>query len=354
MKKLHEILKNLLFTAIILSLCFGTCRILYNLYDNNGIISTVYVLGVFIISVKTPGYVYGIIAAFVSVLAFNFAFTFPYLAFNFTISENIISAVVHLVCTIMTSSLTSNLKMSEAIKAESEKERMRANLLRAVSHDLRTPLTSIYGSSSALLDNYDSFSEEQRKQMISAINEDSDWLIRMVENLLSITKLDGKKVDLIKTPTVLDELIDSVLVKFANRYPRQKIKVNIPDDLVIIPMDALLIEQVILNILENAVWHAVGMTRISLKVFTISNKAIFEISDNGCGIAEEKLKDIFTGYCPSDTAPSDGKKKNAGIGLSVCASIIKAHGGEIRAENLEEGGCVFRFTLDMEDCENNE
>ena len=231
---------------------------------------------------------------------------------------------------------------------------MRANLLRAVSHDLRTPLTTIYGSSSALLDNYDSFSDEQCRQMISGIKEDSDWLSRMVENLLSVTRLDGAKVDLIKTATVLDELIDSVLVKFAKRYPNRKVKVDLPDELVVIPMDALLVEQVIINILDNAVQHAEGMTRISLKVFTVSDKAIFEIKDNGCGIAEEKLPNIFTGCYSGGTVPSDGRKNNAGIGLSVCASIIKAHGGDICAENLEEGGCVFRFTLDTEDYENHE
>ncbi|MGN1418529.1 MAG: sensor histidine kinase, partial [Acutalibacteraceae bacterium] len=89
--------------------------------------------------------------------------------------------------------------------------------------------------------------------------------------------------------------------------------------------------------------------KLSLKVFTISDKAIFEIQDNGCGIAEHRLKDLFNGVYSSDTAPSDGKKNYAGIGLSVCASIIKAHGGDIKAENLKSGGCMFRFTLDMED-----
>lgn len=354
MKKSPEILTDILITGAILCACFVLCLIVQYIYADNALIPAIFVLGVFLTSVITSGYIYGIIAALVSVLAVNFAFTFPFFAFNFTIPANIISAIILLVVTVITCSFTTKVKMQEVIKAESDKERMRANLLRAVSHDLRTPLTTIYSSSSALLDNYDSFSDEQCKQMIAGIKEDSDWLSRMVENLLSITRLDGAKVDLIKTPTVLDELIDSVLVKFAKRYPNKKIKVELPDDFVVIPMDALLIEQVIINILDNAVQHAEGMTRISLKVFTISGKAIFEIKDNGCGIAEEKLKNIFTGCYSGGTVPSDGRKNNAGIGLSVCASIIKAHGGDIRAENLEEGGCVFRFTLDTEDYENGE
>ncbi len=114
-------------------------------------------------------------------------------------------------------------------------------------------------------------------------------------------------------------------------------------------MDALLIEQVLINILENAVQHAEGMTSLKFKVFTISGKAIFEIKDNGCGIPEAKLKDIFSGVFSAYRDISDNKKNNAGIGLSVCASIIKAHGGDIKAENIKGGGCVFRFTLNMED-----
>ena len=171
----------------------------------------------------------------------------------------------------------------------------------------------------------------------------------MVENLLSITKLDGGNVKIIKTETMLDELIDSVLVNFKKRYPEQTVEVDIPEEFVLIPMDALLVEQVLINILENAVQHAEGMTRLSLKVFTISGKAVFEIKDNGKGIEEGKLKNVFNGIY---TDATDTNRTNSGIGLSVCASIIRAHGGEIKAENSKDGGAVLRFTLNMEEEEN--
>ena len=354
MKKTSEILKDILITGAILCVCFVLCLIIQYIFGDNALIPAIFVLGVFLTSVLTQGYIYGIVAALVSVLAVNFAFTFPLFAFDFTIPENIISAIILFVVSIVTCSLTAKIKMQEAIKAESDKERMRANLLRAVSHDLRTPLTTIYGSSSALLDNYDSFSDEQCKQIITGISEDSLWLSRMVENLLSITKLDTANVNLIKINTALDELIDSALIKFSKRYPEQNVDVDIPDDFVFIPMDSILIEQVIINILENAVQHAEGMTKLSLKVFAISDKVIFEIKDNGCGISEERMKNIFTGYFSADTEASDSKKHNAGIGLSVCASIIKAHGGDIKAENIKTGGCVFRFTLNMEDAHDDQ
>ena len=348
MKKPIEILKNTLITLAILCLCFLLCLMLQYIFDNSALIYAIFVLGVYLVSIITSGYVYGITSALLSVLAVNFAFDFPFFAFNFTIAENFVSASVLLVITMMTCGLTAKVKHQEALKAERDKERMRANLLRAVSHDLRTPLTTIYGSSSALLEKYDDFSREQRKEMLKGITEDSQWLHRMVENLLSITKLDGEHVKIIKTETVLDELVDSVLVKFAKRYPDQKIDVDIPEDFIVIPMDALLIEQVLINILENAVQHAEGMTSLRFKVFTISGKAIFEVKDNGCGIPEGKLKDIFSGIFTTSYDISDGTKNNAGIGLSVCASIIKAHGGEIKAENAKGGGCIFRFTLNME------
>jgi len=349
MKKSSTILRYTLITGVILCVCFLSCLIIQYLSKDNVLIPAIFVLGVFLTSVITEGYIYGVIAALLSALAVNFAFTYPFFGFDFTAPENIISGVIFLVVTIITCGLTTKIKTQEAIKAESDKERMRANLLRAISHDLRTPLTTIYGSSSALLDNYNEFSDEQSKKILAGIKEDSQWLNGMVENLLSITRLDGANVNIIKTDTVLDELIDSILVKFAKRYPEQKVNIDIPEDFVVIPMDPLLIEQVAINILENAVQHAKGMTKLSLTVFTNSNKAVFEIMDNGCGIPDEKIEHIFTGYYSKDNVPSDGNRKNAGIGLSVCASIIKAHGGEIRAESLKGRGCVFRFALDLED-----
>ena len=235
-----------------------------------------------------------------------------------------------------------------------EREREQANLLRAISHDLRTPLTTIYGSSSAILENYETFSDEQKSQMLKVIKEDSQWLVRMVENLLSVTKIDGENLKIIKTPTVLEELLDSVLRKIKSRYPKTIIKLDIPDDFIIVPMDAILIEQVIMNILENAIQHAKGMTEILLKAEISQNKVVFIISDDGCGIPEEKLNNIFIAIFSVTEQSFDYKKRNIGIGLSVCSTIIKAHGGNIYAKNLKKGA-EFQFTLDMreEDMANN-
>ena len=242
MQRYIKDLKNPLISVVTLGACFVLCRSLQLMFDDSSLIPAMFVLAVFLISVLTTGYIYGIISALFSVLAVNFAFTFPFFAFNFTISEDIISAVILLVITVVTCGLTERIKHQEIIKAESEKERMRANLLRAVSHDLRTPLTTIYGSSFAMLENYGKFSDEQNKMMLKGIQEEADWLNRMVENLLSVTKLDGDNVSIVKIDTVVDELIDSVLVKFGKRFPDQKVRLDIPSDFIVVPMDTMLIQ----------------------------------------------------------------------------------------------------------------
>ncbi len=344
MKK-RSTLKDVAILSAILSVCFILCLVIMYTLNETTLIPAVFILGVFLISIMTRNYTYGITSSLISIVAVN-------VAYNFNIPTNIILVAIMLLVAIVTCSFTTKVKMQETLKSERDRERMSANLLRAVSHDLRTPLTTIYGSGCALIDNYNEFNEEQKKKILEGIKEDSLWLSRMVENLLSITKLGASNVKITKVDTVLDELIDSILVKFAKRYPHWKVDINIPEEFVVIPMDALLIEQVAINILENAVQHAEGMTKLTLKVTIVKDKAIFEIQDDGCGIPEEKIKKLFTGVYLEQSGVSDRKKNNAGIGLSVCASIIKAHGGEIKVHNLKGGGSVFRFTLHMEESGN--
>lgn len=342
-------LKDAIFTLVTLVLLLLLNILMQEMFDTKTLIPMIFVLGVFLVSLRTQGYFWGITASLLSVLAVNYAFTYPYYAFDLISPECVASAVVMLVVAILTGTLTTQIKHEQAMKAEGERERMRANLLRAVSHDLRTPLTTIYGSCSAIMENYDSLSKEQQLKLLGEMQQDSEWLIRMVENLLSVTRIDGDKVQLTKHPTVLEELIDAVLVKFRKRCPGQQVEVEIPEDFVIIPMDAMLIEQVLINMLENAVDHAEGMTELKLTVTTENNTAVFCISDDGCGIPADRIEKIFTGYLlDRDAVPADGRRSNMGIGLSVCAAIIKAHGSEIHAENNESGGASFSFALELE------
>ena len=337
-----------IFTALTLMIAFGVNLLLQELFDTRTMIPMIFVLGVFLISRQTRGYFWGIGASLVSVLLVNYAFTYPYYAFDLITPECLSSAVVMLIVSGMTSTLTTKIKEQEKMKAEAEKERMRGNLLRAVSHDLRTPLTSIYGACSTMLENYEELSRPQHLKLLQDVREDAKWLVRMVENLLSVTRLDDDGVLVDKRDTVLEELIDSTLVKFRKHYPQQPVIVQIPEEFVSIPMDAMLIQQVLMNLLENAVFHAKGMEHLWLQVQLNSGVAEFCVADDGCGIPENRLKGLFTGNLDS-AAPTDTGRSNMGIGLSVCSTIIKAHGSRIIARNRLGGGAEFSFTLEVEE-----
>ena len=308
----------------------------------------VFVLGVFLVSWKTRGYFWGIAASLISVLAVNYTFTYPFWAFDLISPECISSAVVMLIVAILTGTLTTRIKQQERIRYEAETERMRSNLLRAVSHDLRTPLTAIYGACSVMIESYDDLSREKQLKLLDGVRNDSQWLVRMVENLLSVTRIDNQKVRIAKNETVLEELIDAVLVKFRKHYPKQKVHVQLPDVFVSIPMDAMLIQQVLMNLLENAVFHAHGMQNLWLRVEIHENRAVFSVEDDGCGIPAARMHNLFTGLQDSE-APTDNSRSNMGIGLSVCAAIVKAHGSEIIVRNRPTGGAQFTFALEMEE-----
>lgn len=344
----HPCIRDALFTLATLVVTFALNLTLQSLLDTQALIPMLFVLGVFLVSWRTQGYFWGVAASLVSVLAVNYAFTYPYWAFDLISPECISSAVVMLIVATMTGTLTTRLKQQEKLKAEAETERMRGNLLRAVSHDLRTPLTSIYGACSAMRDNYASLSREQHLKMLGDVCADAQWLVRMVENLLSITRVDAGQVQLSKQDTVLEELVDTVLVKFHKYYPQQQVLVELPEAFTVIPMDAMLIQQVLVNLLENAVFHAEGMEHLWLRVELKGSQAVFRVEDDGCGIPRERMGQLFTTQ-QLGSAPADTSRSSMGIGLSVCSAIIKAHGSQIYAKNRPEGGASFRFALELEE-----
>ena len=232
------------------------------------------------------------------------------------------------------------------ILIETEKEKMRSNLLRAISHDLRTPLTGILGASSAILENRESMDLSTQDKLITNIKEDSQWLIRMVENLLSVTRINEATANVTKTPEAAEEILAAAISRIRKRFPSQKISVSVPEELLMVPMDGTLIEQVIINLMENAIKHSGSDTRISITLKKEKHMAVFEVRDNGEGISKVDFPYLFDSFIPDGKRTSDSSR-GMGIGLSICMSIIKAHQGKMEAYNHEEGGAVFSFTLPL-------
>lgn len=234
------------------------------------------------------------------------------------------------------------------ILIDSEKEKMRSNLLRAISHDLRTPLTSISGSSNAILENGDALDKKTRDELLIDIKEESQWLIRMVENILSVTRIKEGTASVVKTPEAAEEIVAEVISRIRTRFPDRRISVKVPDELLIVPMDGTLIEQVLINLLENAVKHSGDDTVVEVAVSKRDNNAVFEVLDNGEGIPEQDLPYVFDSYATERKRSSDSTR-SMGIGLSICMSIIKSHNGWMEAANRKEGGASFTFTLPLEE-----
>lgn len=234
----------------------------------------------------------------------------------------------------------------KSIQIESEKEKMKSNLLRAISHDLRTPLTGIIGASSTILENNDTLDNPTKIKLISNIKEEAQWLIRMVENLLSVTRINDESSEVKKTPEAAEEIVAAAISRIRKRFKEQKINVKVPEEFLLVPMDGTLIEQVLINLIENAIKHS-GETVIDVELKKEGSYAIFEVSDNGEGITEQDFPNLFESYIPNGKKTSDSSR-GMGIGLSICMSIINAHHGKMEAENKTEGGAVFRFTLPLE------
>ena len=311
----------------------------------DGVAMLIFMLAVFVTSMYTDGYLWGVLASLASVLAVNFAFFTPYFAFNFTLPENLFSGLVMLAVSIMTSTLTTRVKKQEQLRMETEREKMRANLLRAVSHDIRTPLTSIVGSASGIIDNYDALSKENILELLEDMKSEGQWLVRMVENLLSITRIGDGTARINKEDELVEDVISGAITKFRKRFPDIEVVPKVPEDVLFVPMDAILIEQVIVNLLENCVLHADGMTKIWLIVTEDGDQVKFSVEDDGAGIKESVLPRMFDGSFQSEDGKESDSKRNMGIGLSVCMTIVRAHDGIMKAENRKEGGARVMFWL---------
>ena len=350
---------SLLFTIWAMAAATGLSTLYHRINPTGSAnVALIYILTIIMISYHTDKYRYGIISGIVSVFFINYQFTYPFGQFSFAVSGYPFTFMVMYFISILTSATTFRMKdqarkINEAEKflAEAEKEKLRANLLRAVSHDLRTPLTSMIGASSSYLENEAALPPKEKRELVSEIYEDANWLLHMVENLLSVTRItDGGASVLKKTPEAAEEVLFDAVSTSRKRYPDLQIKTVIPDEFVTAPMDPLLIKQVLLNLIENAYFHARSTKPLECTLSSTEDAIKFCIRDYGTGIAPDRLSGIFDAVpsAPSSAASTVDTRKGMGIGLSICKAIVNAHNGEITARNLTEGA-EFCFTIPKEE-----
>ena len=205
------------------------------------------------------------------------------------------------------------------------------------------------GATDVLLDQESALTPEQRHQLLSSANEDARWLIRIVENLLSITRIGAQgDAKVTKTQAVAEEVIEGAVAKFTSRGGKLPVRVHLPQEVLLVPMDELLIEQVLLNLLENAAIHAEGATEVDVTLERKGDVARITVEDNGVGIAHDKLSNLFDSS--AHQSQQGDRKRNMGIGLSVCKTVVQAHDGIIYGENVSRhGGARFVIELPMEE-----
>ena len=335
--------------------------------DNSAL---VFVLAVVCVSFFTTGYRYGIAASIAGAFCINYFFMYPYFAFNLTISGYPVAFLSMATISCIVSTLTARVKQQAveavrrelrtralyaqnerlnaekaAIQLQSARESIRAGILRAVSHDLRTPLTSISGAASVLLSSAEI--PEKNLSLLQDIKSDADDLILMVENLLSVTRIQDDGTPLKTQEDMLEEVAGDAILTIHRRFPDYNVELELPEEILYLPMDATLIKQVIVNLLENAIRHSGDREHIRLRLFRQEGWAVAEVRDRGIGLSPEICQAILAGR-PLDRDRSGDSTRGMGIGLSACQSIIKAHGGFFSAGNDPEGGAVFRFGLPME------
>lgn len=346
----ESLIRNIIITFFYLTIATIASTLFFVTTQNTTNVAILYMLATMLIARHTEGYVPGIIASLAGVVGINFIFTYPYMELNFTLDGYPLTFIGMMIISTITSTLTTHLKEQtrilnerERLLMDAEKEKMRANLLRAISHDLRTPLTGIIGTSASYLEHGAQMQEAEKKHLVETIAEDANWLLHMVENLLSVTRIQGETARVVTTLEPLEELVPAAVTRFHKRLPDSTVQISIPEEFIMIPMDATLIEQVIINLLENAVYHSDSTEPITLQVTMTEDYARFSIKDSGKGIPEDLLDTLFDGYSNGINQGSDSHK-GMGIGLSICKTIINAHQGELYARNHQHGA-EFIFTL---------
>ncbi len=306
-KLLHN---NTLFTLTLLGIATALAFLFFSFVsENTANIALLYIIVQILIARYTNGYLHGLFSSIFSVICINFFFTYPFFRLNFTLSGYPVTFIGMLIITLLTTATTSSLLSDGSILSDAEK-----------------------------------------RELLENIENDSSWLLNMVENLLSVTRINDTVTHQVnKTPEIVEEVVAEAVQRLKKRFPSASIIVHVPTDYLLIPMDAILIEQVLINLLENALIHSGSSHSPELTVTDHPDHVTFCVKDFGHGLNPDVIPDIFSGIC-HNTGSVDSHK-GMGIGLSICKTIIDAHNGYIEAKN-HTNGALFLFTLPKEEEEN--
>ena len=346
--------KDFIVSVSLYLISVGFCLVLRNFYPNNdtSYVSMIFLLDVFLTALLTDGFFFSLTIAVFAVLIVDYIFTPPIWEVSFTLAGFPLTFLVMMTICVATGIVTSRAKKVSEMEREAEREKIHSNLLRAVSHDIRTPLTGIVGATNVLLEQDDVLTPQQRRELLKNANEDAQWLIHIVENLLSITRIGaGEDAQVTKTPEAAEEVIEGAVGKFRRRYPQIDVRVELPEEFFLVPMDPLLIQQVMTNLLENAAIHGVTTTRVAVSLEKQGKWARFTVCDNGRGIPEGRLHNLFDG---TQSAQKGDSTRSMGIGLSVCKTVVAAHRGKIKGENIKGSGARFTVDLPLEEDEHED
>jgi two-component system sensor histidine kinase KdpD len=283
-------------------------------------------------------------------LSFDYFFLTPALSFIMTDMTGVVTlAVMGLVGGLISYFAETARRQHAAVRSKEvqiETERLRNSLLSAVSHDLRTPLATILGAGTELLQDGARLEPEARDGLAEAIVEEAARLDQLVTNLLAVAKIEGGTVQIRKHPEAVDEVVEAALTRLRGRLGERPVRSHVPQEIPMVPMDALLIQQVLVNLLENALRYTTDRSPLELEARLGGDHVAIEVRDRGPGIRSEEAELLFERfYRGESTTPRDG---GVGLGLTICRAIVRAHGGDIDIRNRDGGGAVARFSLPLE------
>lgn len=234
-------------------------------------------------------------------------------------------------------------EQAEQARREVETEQLRSSLLSSVSHDLRTPLAVITGATGTVLQGGSSMTEPMRQDLLKTVLEEAERLNLLIRNLLDMTRLESGAVEVRKEWVPLEEVIGGALTRLESRLGSREVQVVLANDPLLVPCDAVLLEQVFINLIENAVKYS--SAEIEIHTAAGTDEVAVDVSDRGPGIAPGEEERVFDKF---HRTHRDGSREGVGLGLTICRAIVSAHGGKIWALNRHGGGATFRFTLPLE------